>query len=510
MKNYTMNKSVIALGFAAAAIFGATARQTVETATDSIRQIYVRAQQGEAVDQNEVGGWYYRGRHVEQNYEEALQWWTKAAAQNNALAIGNMALCYQTGNGIARDSVRAVKLYMRSIREGNTALVDAMEHSASEGNVFAAVLMASCYGGGVGVQRDIDKQIEYLRIAAEKGSLDSQTRLALAYLNKNDRQNAFSWFERASRGDDVNATYFAGKLLLEGRGVRADKNEAANYLLKAAREGHANAMYLLAQCYINGDGVTRNAQQGSLWLSRACGKGLHKAEWALAKNYLDGTGVPESYDRAMYYFGRSLDGSYSRTFARFVNDTIPESSFVTYLKGMKAYTTRDFSEAMDIFKELARADRAEGELMQGVILCNSDYEKNNLRKGVRHIRKAAETDAQAMFILGGLHEAGRGVDQNIGETVRLYTAAAEAGFGPAQCALADMYFEGRGVDQDYAKAVQLYTDAYESGQINVNAARRLADCYENGWGGLEQDAEKAARLNDGDYSSRTSELLRLI
>ena len=45
-----------ALGIA----WGATARQTLEEATDSIRQIYARAQAGNPADQNEVGGWNYQ------------------------------------------------------------------------------------------------------------------------------------------------------------------------------------------------------------------------------------------------------------------------------------------------------------------------------------------------------------------------------------------------------------------------------------------------------------------
>ena len=91
----------------------ASAQQTLEEATDSIKNVLALAKKGDAVAQNEVGGWYYRGRHVKQNYEEALQWWAKSAKQGNVQAIGNMGLCYQTGHGIAQDSLRAIQLYQR-------------------------------------------------------------------------------------------------------------------------------------------------------------------------------------------------------------------------------------------------------------------------------------------------------------------------------------------------------------------------------------------------------------
>ena len=115
-----------------------------------------------------------------------------------------------------------------------------------------------------------------------------------------------------------------------------------------------------------------------------------------------------------------------------------------------------------------------------------------------------------MYILASLHEQGRGVDQNMPRTVELYTASANAGYGPAMCALADMYFEGRGVDQDYTLAVKYYTEARDSGQLTPSAAHRLADCYQHGWGGLQPDADEAKALNEADFSSHIDTLMQLI
>ena len=56
------------------------------------------------------------------------------------------------------------------------------------------------------------------------------------------------------------------------------------------------------------------------------------------------------------------------------------------------------------------------------------------------------------------------------------------GYGPAECALADMYYEGRGVDQSYGKAVEWYSKADAQGRLNENAVWRYAECHENGWG----------------------------
>lgn len=135
----------------------ASAQQTLEEATDSIKNVLALAKKGDAVAQNEVGGWYYRGRHVKQNYEEALQWWTKSAKQGNVQAMGNMGLCYQTGHGIAQDSIRATQLYQKSIQKGNKDLFNQNVELSKKGNVFSSMLIASCYKDGIGVSKDASK-----------------------------------------------------------------------------------------------------------------------------------------------------------------------------------------------------------------------------------------------------------------------------------------------------------------------------------------------------------------
>ena len=71
-----MRKLLIALCLGALAAImpaTATAQQTREEATDSVKNILSMAKKGDAVAQNVVGGWYYRGRHVKQDYEEAIK-----------------------------------------------------------------------------------------------------------------------------------------------------------------------------------------------------------------------------------------------------------------------------------------------------------------------------------------------------------------------------------------------------------------------------------------------------
>lgn len=488
----------------------ASAQQTLEEATDSVKNVLALAKKGDAAAQNEVGGWYYRGRHVKQNYEEALRWWAKSAEQGNVQAIGNMGLCYRTGHGIAPDSLKATRLYQRSIKDGNKALFDRNVELAGQGSVFSNMLIASCYENGFGVPKDVLKAVPYLTAAAEKNCVPAQRDLGVILLNAKKPAEAASWFKRGTENGDIPCTFFYGKMLIEGLGVGADKKEGANYILKAANAGFPQAMYYLGNCYKTGNGVTRNAEQAVKWYSLAAAKGVHNAQWALAQCCREGAGTPVNYDRALYWYAEAAAKGHSRAFKNLITDSIPGSPFVAYLKGIKAYAAKDYDEALKQFKVVEKAKIADGKVMTGAIMANSSYTGHNMKKGIKLLDEAAKENPQAMYLLGALYEAGKGVDKNMAEAVAWMRKGAEAGYGPAECALADMYYEGRGVEQSYEKGVEWYAKAEAQGRLSENAAKRYAACYENGWGGLEADKEKAADLLEVDRKSRIPDLLKLL
>jgi hypothetical protein len=488
----------------------ASAQQTLEEATDSIKNILVLAKQGDAVAQNEVGGWYYRGRHVTQNYEEALQWWAKSAQQGNTQAIGNMGLCYQTGHGIATDSLRASQLYLKSIKNGNTALFKQHVDLAQKGNVFSNMLIASCYQNGIGVAKNNNDAIPFLSNAADQNCVTAQRDLALLLLNSKKPEEAAPWFKKASDNGDVSSTFYYGKMLVEGLGIEADKKEGANYLLRAAEADFPQAMYYVGNCYLNGDGLTQSAEQAIKWYKLAAGKKNVHAQWTLAQCYRIGNGTSINYDQALYWYAESLSKGYSRAFKQLMTDSIPDSPFATYAKGVKAYYDKDYDTALKYFKAVEKAKISDGKVMEAVILGNSAYAKYNLKKSAKLFKEAAKTNAQAMYLLGMLYETSTGVDQDMAMSVEYISKSAEIGYSNAECALADMYYEGRGVDQNYETAVAWYAKAYEQGQFTENAANRYASCYENGWGGLEINKEKAAEIRKAYHKSQIPELLQLI
>ncbi|WP_304407876.1 tetratricopeptide repeat protein [Bacteroides acidifaciens] len=486
------------------------AKQTIQEATDSLKAIMTKAENGDAVAQNEVGMWYYRGRHYNQDYKTALEWWARAAKQGNAQAIGNMGLCYQTGNGVAADSVMATKLYLRSIKEGNETLFSQNIDLAQKGSVFSNMLISACYQNGIGVSKDVNKAIPFLTEAAKKNCLSAQKDLALILLNGKNAKAAAPWFKKASDNGDISSTFYYGKMLLEGLGVAQDKKAGANYLLKAAETGFPQAMYYVGKCYRTGDGLTKNPDQAVVWLRKAAGAGVSNAQWDLAQCYRQGNGTPINYDQALYWYGEACAKGHTNAFKKLIADSLVNTPFMAYMKGMKAYSNKDFDEAIKQFKIVEKAKISDGKVMEAAITANNSYAKHNMKKGIKLLNDAAKTNAQAMYLLGALYEAGKGVDKDMTKAVEYINRSADNGYGLAECALADMYFEGRGVGQSYEKAVEWYVKAAEQGQLTENAAKRYASCYENGWGGLEVNKDKAEEILKAFHKSNIAGLLKLI
>ena len=65
------------------------------------------ANQGHAKAQYNLGGCYYDGQGVVQNYKNAAFWYEKAANQGYADAQYNLGICYENGFGVKKDLQKA-------------------------------------------------------------------------------------------------------------------------------------------------------------------------------------------------------------------------------------------------------------------------------------------------------------------------------------------------------------------------------------------------------------------
>ena len=66
-------------------------------------QLRASADKGDADAAYKLGGLYYRGEGVKQDYDEAAKWYAKAAAQGLAAAEFTLGTLYEDGSGVPQD-----------------------------------------------------------------------------------------------------------------------------------------------------------------------------------------------------------------------------------------------------------------------------------------------------------------------------------------------------------------------------------------------------------------------
>jgi TPR repeat protein len=96
------------------------------------------------------------------DYQEAFQWFSKAAGQGHPDAQVNLGLMYVRGEGVTKNMDEAVK-WFRS--------------SAEQGNSVAQYNLGVCYLQGEGVSTDPQEAYKWLALATSQG--DTQAREVL-------------------------------------------------------------------------------------------------------------------------------------------------------------------------------------------------------------------------------------------------------------------------------------------------------------------------------------------
>jgi len=96
-------------------------------------------------------------------YTKAFKRFCELADQNNVEAQGMLGVCYQYGNGVAKDEIEAVKWYRKAAEQGNDS---------------AQLFLGECYELGIGVQTNDVEAFKWYSLAAAQGDKSSKKYLA--------------------------------------------------------------------------------------------------------------------------------------------------------------------------------------------------------------------------------------------------------------------------------------------------------------------------------------------
>ncbi|KAI1714106.1 sel1 repeat domain-containing protein [Ditylenchus destructor] len=185
---------------------------------------------------------YRDGIGVQQDYDEAAKWYSKAAYKGNPEAMYNLGLFYEFGKGVER-SIEMSIYWFRKAADTEVAFVGIAEAQHSLG---------LRYEQGIGVEKDYSKAVEWYKKAVDNNFGASLNNLGLLYQN--------------------------------GLGVERSLTKAYIYFNKAAQRNESSAMINLASCYFLAHGTgsktptEKDINLGMEWLRRSRSLGnLHAA-----------------------------------------------------------------------------------------------------------------------------------------------------------------------------------------------------------------------------------------
>ena len=180
------------------------------------------ASAGNSNAQYDVGAMYQNGRGVAANREKALEWYRKAAAQNDPKAISRLNLIQSNEERFSKTLAQA-----------------------ETGDVESQYDLGNMYSEGVGVDADTEK--------------------------------AMAWYEKAASQGYEKAQYKLGLFYYEDSRTRKDLPHAFQLFSNAADKGHPAAQFHLGKMYASGQGVKRNYEKALEWLGKAADGGFNEA-----------------------------------------------------------------------------------------------------------------------------------------------------------------------------------------------------------------------------------------
>lgn len=223
-----------------------------------------------------LAGMKYRyGQGVEENLEEGLRWFLKAAGMGHKLAQAEAAKMFEHGEGVAQNYPEAVRLYSPAAEQGVTM--------AQLGLGFLKYF-------GRGTPKDEAGALALFRKAAAQGNTAAMNNIGGMYefgtggIAK-DCKEAMNWYVRASEKGYARATKNIGRLYEQGCGVRKDMKKARELYRQAADNGHNYGLYQLAVSYWN-EGGKKNKKKAVEYYQQAAAQGVQEArDWLKANGY---------------------------------------------------------------------------------------------------------------------------------------------------------------------------------------------------------------------------------
>jgi TPR repeat protein len=281
-------------------LFYANGYGTSKDRTKAIEWYTKAAIQNNATASCNLGRIYHYGKGVEVNYQLAFQHYQTAADQGDADAQTQLAVMYHKGLGVKKDSGQAIQL-CSSIpnKDGNAwAFFGSICHSAdtqyqdfpkaiecykrTEGynRSYSLRGLGLLYEHGDGVERDYEKALEYYGRSQEKGNKGASYNIALLYYYGKGIQQYFfaslKYFKRVLENDfEEHNSYVMVEDDTESDSLT--DQEKKKYSIVSERILHGEAHFYLGIMYERGQGTLKDHKRALYHFKSAHSLGIDRA-----------------------------------------------------------------------------------------------------------------------------------------------------------------------------------------------------------------------------------------
>jgi TPR repeat protein len=428
------------------------------------------ADAGSTAAMSNVGFLHAYGDEAEIDYREARKWYEKAADAGNATGMNNLAALYESGLGVPQDYAEARRWYQKSADAGSATGMNGL-----------GVL----YRNGLGGDTDLAEARRYFEMASERGLAVAMTNVGFLYANgmgvPTDYKEAWRWYDKAAALGNSAAMVNIGYLYENGQGLTQDLDEARRWYMKGADAGNAIAMNNLGLMYETGNGVSRDYTEARRWYEKGAEAGNPVSMSNLGLLYDDALGVPQDLDAARQWYEKAADLG-----------NAPAMFYLGHMYANGRGVPLDYEAAYDWYMKAADNGNASAMTNIGWLYDNGYGVDKDIDLAREWYTKGAELgNSTAMNNLGQIYENGQGVAVDFAAAFEWYRKGAEAGNADSMASLGYFYAEGQGTASDTSTAAEWYTKAANLG--SAMAMHNLGVLFKDG-NGVGRDYEKASEL----------------
>ena len=407
--------------------------------------------------------------------------WVKMNAEGGDVeAMCNLGSAYLFGTDVEQDPEQAADWFMRA---------------ADEGESVAMFNLGLLYAKGFGVERDFAKAAEWMRKAENNGDEDAGGLLA-------QFEQMADTTRKAEEGNSEEQAVLSSALILLGdsnllkeAGPEQDYRDALYWAWKAAKAGEPIAFNCLGIIYSRGLGTAKNTEEAFRWYLKAAESGLEIGMANVAYYYVYGKGVDIDLDKALEWFGKAVDNGWvdsnnelprvkklaEQMKAAKAGDTGAQADVADEMRGIgKLLENRNDDPQRAYAESLAWAIRAtEANNPKGMRILAMAYQlgrgtEKDSEKGLALLQKGCDmNDTDCMVALAETYLNGEGVERSLDSAREWLTKAKNLGNDNAAELLNKLSGEGIEPDELMNMAVRAAIISLASGKTSDQVAEDI-------------------------------------